>query len=186
MHLYGLPSQLSLWRICLQCRRPRFDPWVGKIPWRRERLPSPVFWPGEFHGVCSPWGSQRVWHDWATFAHSLMHQYRLPRGSAGKESACNAGDLGSIPREGRSPGEGNGNSLQYSRLGNPMDTGVWRATVQRVGHDWATITHTHMHLYNHHAVQNIEHFHHSPKSPHAPFQSLLPHPLSWSFPCFDL
>ena len=35
--------------------RPGFDPWVGKIPWRRERLPTPVFWPGEFHGLCSPW-----------------------------------------------------------------------------------------------------------------------------------
>ena len=33
-----------------------FDPWVGKIPWRRERLPTPVFWPGEFHGLYSPWG----------------------------------------------------------------------------------------------------------------------------------
>ena len=31
-------------------------PWVGKIPWRRERLPTPVFWPGEFHGLYSPWG----------------------------------------------------------------------------------------------------------------------------------
>ena len=38
-------------RICPQCGRPRFDPWVGKIPWRRERLPTPVFWPGEFHGL---------------------------------------------------------------------------------------------------------------------------------------
>ena len=35
----------------LQCSRPGFDPWVGKIPWRRERLPTPVFWPGEFQGV---------------------------------------------------------------------------------------------------------------------------------------
>ena len=34
-----------------QCRRPGFDPWVGRIPWRRERLPTPVFWPGEFHGL---------------------------------------------------------------------------------------------------------------------------------------
>ena len=34
----------------------QFDPWVGKIPWRRERLPTPVFWPGEFHGLYSPWG----------------------------------------------------------------------------------------------------------------------------------
>ena len=32
------------------------DPWVGKIPWRREWLPTPVFWPGEFHGLYSPWG----------------------------------------------------------------------------------------------------------------------------------
>ena len=35
----------------LQCGRPGFDPWVGKIPWRRERPPTPVFWPGEFHGL---------------------------------------------------------------------------------------------------------------------------------------
>ena len=35
---------------------PGFDPWVGKIPWRRERLPTLVFWPGEFHGLYSPWG----------------------------------------------------------------------------------------------------------------------------------
>ena len=47
------------------CRRPGFDPWVGKIPWRRERLPTPVFWPREFHGLYSM-GSQRVGHDWAT------------------------------------------------------------------------------------------------------------------------
>ena len=44
----------------LQCRRPRFDPWVGKIPWRREWLPTPVFLPGEFQGQrsfagYSPW-----------------------------------------------------------------------------------------------------------------------------------
>ena len=39
----------------LQCGRPGFDPWVGKIPWRRERLPTSVFWPGEFHGLYSPW-----------------------------------------------------------------------------------------------------------------------------------
>ena len=46
--------------ICLQCGRPRLDPWVGKIPWRRERLPSPVFWPEEFHGVYSPWGRKEL------------------------------------------------------------------------------------------------------------------------------
>ena len=47
-------------RICLQCRRPGFDPWVGKIPWRRERLPTPVFWPREFHGLYSPWGRKEL------------------------------------------------------------------------------------------------------------------------------
>ena len=52
----GLPWWLNWWRIRLQCRRPGFDPWVGKIPWRREGLPTPVFWPGEFQGLYSPWG----------------------------------------------------------------------------------------------------------------------------------
>ena len=49
-------------------------------------------------------------------------------GSDGKESTCNAGDQGLIPGSGRSPGEGNGNSLQSSCLENPMDRGAWRAT----------------------------------------------------------
>ena len=65
----------------------------------------------------------------------------FPYSSVGKESACNAGDLGSIPGSGRSPGEGNGNPLQYSCLENLMDRGAWRATVHgvtRVGHDLAT------------------------------------------------
>ena len=53
-------------------------------------------------------------------------------GSDGKEFACNAGDRGSISRLGRSPGGGNGNSFQYSCLGNPMDRGARRATVHGV------------------------------------------------------
>ena len=52
----GLPLWLSWERIHLQCGRPGFDPWVGKIPSRRERLPTPIFWHGEFHGLYSPWG----------------------------------------------------------------------------------------------------------------------------------
>ena len=56
----------------------------------------------------------------------------FPDGSDGKESACNAGDLGSIPGLGRSSGEGNGNSLQYSFLGNPMDSGAWWAVVHGI------------------------------------------------------
>ena len=62
----------------------------------------------------------------------------FPHSSFGKESVCNAGDPGSIPGSGRSPGEGNGNPLQYSCLENPMDRGAWQATVlgvARVGHD---------------------------------------------------
>ena len=51
---------LSWQRIYLQCRRPGFDPSVGKIPWRRERLPTPVFWPGEFHGVYRPWACKEL------------------------------------------------------------------------------------------------------------------------------
>ena len=49
----------------------------------------------------------------------------IPGGSEGKASACNAGDLGLIPGLGRSPGEGNGNPLQYSCLENPMDREAW-------------------------------------------------------------
>ena len=75
---------------------------------------------------------------------SLSMKYRggkggFPCSSVGKEFACDAGDLGLIPGSGRSPGEGNGNPLQYSCLENPTDRGTWWATVYgvaRVGHDW--------------------------------------------------
>ena len=56
--------------------------------------------------------------------------FPFPGGSVGKESVCNAGDPGPIPGWGRSPGEGNGNPLQYSCLENPMDRGIWGATAQ--------------------------------------------------------
>ena len=58
--LLGLPWWLSWQRVCLQFGRPGFDPWVGKIPWRRERLPTPEFWPGEFHELCRPWGRKEA------------------------------------------------------------------------------------------------------------------------------
>ena len=67
----------------------QFDSWVGKIRWRRDRLPTPV-------------------------------SLGFPGGSAGKESTCNVGDLGSIPGLGRSLGEGNGYPLQDSGLENAM------------------------------------------------------------------
>ena len=56
----------------------------------------------------------------------------FPGGSDDKESACHAEDPGSIPGSGRSPGEGNGNPLQYSCLQKPMDRGAWQATVHSV------------------------------------------------------
>ena len=56
----------------------------------------------------------------------------FPGSSDGKASAYSAGDLGSIPGSGRSPGEGNGNPLQYSCLEIPMDRGAWQATVHGV------------------------------------------------------
>ena len=59
-------------------------------------------------------------------------QEDFPAGSDGKESACNAGDLGSIPGLGRSSGEGNGNPLQYSCLENSTDRGACWATVHGV------------------------------------------------------
>ena len=58
----------------------------------------------------------------------LLHK-GFPRSSVGKGSACSAGDQGSMPGSGRSPGEGNGNPLQYSCLENPRDGGAWRDTV---------------------------------------------------------
>ena len=77
-------------RMHLQHRRPWFDSWVGKIPCRRDGLPTPVF----LGSPCS---------------------------SAGKESSCNAGDLGSIPGLGRAPEERKGYPLQDSDLENSMD-----------------------------------------------------------------
>ena len=62
----------------------------------------------------------------------------FPGSTVGKESACNAGDSGSIPGLKRPPGEGNGYPFQYSSLENPMDRGAWQATVHgvtRVRHD---------------------------------------------------
>ena len=68
-----------------------------------------------------------------TFPRFKRHRLRyFPGGTAVKESACNAGDWGSIPGSGRSPGEGNGNPLQYSCQGNPIDRQAWQVTAQRV------------------------------------------------------
>ena len=71
-----------------------------------------------------------------------MNQGKLdfPGGSDGKASAYNAGDPGSILGLGRSPGEGNGNPLQYSCLENPMDREAWLATVHGVAKSWTRLS----------------------------------------------
>ena len=64
--------------------------------------------------------------------HSVITLQGFPGGSEGKVSACNVGDLGSVPGSGRSPEEGNGNPLQWSCLENPRDAGAWWAAVYGV------------------------------------------------------
>ena len=74
---------------------------------------------------------RRPWfNSWVRKIH--WRRERLPSGSDGKVSVCNAGDPGSIPGLGRSPGEGNGNPLQYSCLEYPMKRGGWQSVVHEV------------------------------------------------------
>ena len=65
-------------------------------------------------------------------------------GSDGKESACNAGDRGSVPGLGTSPGEGNGNPLQYPCLENPMERGAWQATVYGIAKSQTQMSNFHL------------------------------------------
>ena len=113
--------------------RPGFNSWVGKITWRRKRLLTPVFWPGEFHRLYSPWGRKES--DKTEQLSLLLLPWCLmgfPGGSDGKESTCNEGDLGSIPGSVRSPGERKSYPVQSSCLENLMDRGAWQATVHAV------------------------------------------------------
>ena len=66
--------------------------------------------------------------------------FMLPFGSDGKESVCNAGDLGLIPWSGRSPRQGNGSPFQYFWLENSMDRGVWQATEHVVMKSWTRLS----------------------------------------------
>ena len=75
-------SWASLWprwlRIHLQCRRRGFNPWVGKIPWLRKRVPTPVFWTQEFHGLYGPWGCKESdTTEWLPFSQSLVFYYSI-------------------------------------------------------------------------------------------------------------
>ena len=77
-----------------------------------------------------------------TFPH---YHLGFPGVSEGKESSCSAGDLGLIPGPGRSPGEGNGNPLLYSRLENPMDKGAWQTIVHGVAKRRTRLSNSHTH-----------------------------------------
>ena len=96
----------------------------------REWLPIPVFWPGEFHGLCSPSGHKEL---------NMTGRLSLFRASqlvlVVKNPSANAGDprdMSLIPGSGRSPGGGHGNLLQYSCLENLLDRGAWQAIVHVV------------------------------------------------------
>ena len=83
---------------------------------------------------------------WRATVHAItkswtrLSNFTFPYGSAGKESACNVGELGLTPGLERSPGEGNGNTLQYSCLENPTDRGAWWAMVHGVAKSWARLS----------------------------------------------
>ena len=87
-----------------------FNPWVGKMPWRRKGQSTPVSLSGKSHGQrslvgCSPWGRKELGTtERLTLTYFLTHHLRgFPAGSVVKESACHAGDLCSTPESGRSP-----------------------------------------------------------------------------------
>ena len=132
--LMEVPKWLSGKESACQCRRPGFNPWVGKIPWRRERLPPPIFWPGDGHGVTKSRTRLNEFH------------FLLPRLCSGKESACHAGDSGDaslILGLERSPGEGKGYPLQYSGLENSMD-----CRVHEVPKSWTQLSDFYFHSIN--------------------------------------
>ena len=91
-----------------------------------------------------------------------MHQTSegFPGDSDGKESACNAGDLGSVPGLGRSPGGGHDNLLQYSCLENPMDRGAWWGRKESdASEQLSTAQHKHRNLEIHGVEKRIRNIH---------------------------
>ena len=131
-------TQVAQWqRIRLQCRRPGFDPWVGKIPWRRERLPTPVFWPREFHGLYSPRGRKE-----SDTAERLSLSLS-PRRLSGKESACHCRRLQRQrfdPWVGKIPWRRKWQPTLVFLTGEALDGGAWRA--MRVGPNSTLLLHT--------------------------------------------
>ena len=130
-----LTQGCNLSRLHLRSEPPRKpgSMWELNSPTRGQNL-SPVLWKHRVLTTGLPWES-------LTFSWFLNGHVGVPCCSAGKESACNAGNTGSDPGWGRCPGEENGHPLQYSCLESPTDGGAWRAPVHgvaRVWHDSAT------------------------------------------------
>ena len=112
-----------------------WDGWMALLTvWTWVWVMSGSWWWTGRPGVLRFMESQRVGHDWMTELNwsDWMFPLGFPGGSAVKNLPANAEDVDSVPGLGRSSGGGNGNSLQYSCLGNPMDRGVWWATVHGV------------------------------------------------------
>ena len=114
----GLPQWLRRQRICLQCRRPGFDPWIGKIPQRREWLPTPLFLPGEFHGQRNLVGFSPQDHKEADTSEWLTDIYKIDNGNLLYSTSAFLEYAWRIP------------------LTNPMAT---VHGVQRVGRDWSDL-----------------------------------------------
>ena len=98
--------RLEWWRIHLQCGRPRFDPWVGKILWRRAWQPTPVFFPGESHGQRSLVGySPYVAKSWTQLSNSAIHPEFRRRDKnlkmARLQAKASPSPFGSLPRSRR-------------------------------------------------------------------------------------
>ena len=169
LYSVGLPRWLSGKESACQCGRrtrdPGFSPWIRKIYGSGKWQPSSILaW--KIPWAEEP-GKLRARHNWTTertHTHPLNQQFNfcslstlhkcarkcvhrcslqrclcVPGGSDRKDFTHNAGDLGSIPELGRSPGGGHGNPLQYSCLENPMDRGAWPATVHGVEKNWTRL-----------------------------------------------
>ena len=124
--------------LCRRQKRLGFDPWGGKMPWRRN---TPVLLPGESHGQrnLAGYSPQGCKEPDTTEAKKYRYVYILinknvgfPGDSVVTNPPVNAEDMGSVPGSVRSPGAGNGNPLQCSCLENPIDRGAWWATVHGV------------------------------------------------------
>ena len=140
MSTYGLPWWLRLERICLQCRRPRFSPWVGKIPWRREKLPTTVLLSGEFHGKrslvgYSPWGCKERNADWS-YNEALPHNSQ--NGHHQKILQSNAGEDVEKRETPYTIGWIHISILAWRISWREEPSGLQFMGTQRAGHDWGT------------------------------------------------